>query len=618
LKKELTRKLSLYLLATVLAMALKQHYSTANAAQLRWILTPTAWLVSFFTQTAFGFVAGKGFTTGDQSIIIAPACAGLNFLLICFCTLTFSFMHHTKTARSGLRLMAVSGLTALGLTLAVNTGRIILSMRIPADTLINGPISEDRLHRLEGICVYFLALSILYWTAGIIAKRFAKTRDSRSTGPFPANMRRLTSLAPFFWYLMIMLGIPLLRKSYARDLASFIEHGLFVTIVPILILILVLGLKQGCLHLYGWSRIKQFSFATACLVPIILFCAWNPGPSSDQSFDSGGNGLWISGKWYTGVEYVSGTPLTSENMRSLITVLRSNRIRYAYVRAGEISESGTIEHMPSPFFFELQAMAPDIIFLPWVSGSGDKLALSSQEWRDRVVQSIGRLYSLGVRGIHLNIEPVRDSQPGYIELLQEIDKRMEGEFFVSNASRRITPMGINCPLTRSRFWSRTFYCSAMRHSNQTVLMGYNTALPSSKLYCAYIKHQTNLLLNWASDIEGHQVLIGIPAYEHVPHLSNPKIENVPNAISGIRASLESFQEPPSCFQGVSIYANWYTSPREWAQYQSHWLRNEYMPSHLFKPFAPQCGNPTKTMLLHRWTSLWHGTRLTGAISPTDC
>jgi exosortase K len=566
MKKGFARKLPLYLLPAVLAVSIKYHYSTADSSQLQWILGPTAWLVSFLTDTRFTFIAARGYVSANQDIIIAPACGGLNFLIICFCMLVFSFMHRTKTLRRGLCLIATSCMTALCLTLVVNTARIILTMRTSNNPLAVGILSSDRLHRLEGICIYFLALSLLYYAAAAAANQFLERRASI----FSNSILKLAIFSPFFWYLLIMVGIPILRGSYSNNLSAFMEHSLFVTIVPLMIMTVIFGLKLASSYFLAASSPTRIVVIAVCLLPIGSFYSWNPWPVSEASFDVGSNGLWISGKWYTGFSSDSWAPVTSDDISSLITTFRKNHIRYAYVRAGSIKESGEIEHMPGQVFFELQDRAPDVVFLPWISGEGDKLDLHIPQWRDRLVQSIGRLYSCGVRGIHLNIEPIRDNEVGYVELLKEIRARFEGNFLVSHATRRVAPMG-GFPFVKSYSWSREFYQSTMNNSDQTVLMGYNTALQSSKLYCAYMSHQTTLLLSWASSIDGHGVIIGIPAYDDVPFLSNPRVENVLHAVSGVRAALEEFPSSPTCFQGVSIYANWSVSPDEWIQYQTHWL-----------------------------------------------
>ena len=59
----------------------KQYFRTATADDLRWLLAPTARCVSVLTGTHFTHVAGAGYVDRDISFVIAPVCAGLNFML---------------------------------------------------------------------------------------------------------------------------------------------------------------------------------------------------------------------------------------------------------------------------------------------------------------------------------------------------------------------------------------------------------------------------------------------------------------------------------------------------------------------------------------------------------
>lgn len=283
---------------------------------------------------------------------------------------------------------------------------------------------------------------------------------------------------------------------------------------------------------------KHWIILAACLVPMTWYWYWDPSPGTDAFFDRGRNGLWLGEKWY------SGESVVHEEADALIALLRQNSIRYAYVRSGTIENTGSLERTPGRLFFHLKDSAPDIVFLPWISGDGEQLPIEDPTWRLRVVQAIKSLNSSGVDGIHLNLEPIRDGHAAYIALLAEIRNALPGEFLVSQATRRVAPMGIEGVAAMGPFWSRRFYETAMEHSDQTVLMAYNTALPFSKLYCAYTAHQTKLLLNWASAFDGHAVIIGIPSYEGVFPLSNPRVENVPNASSGVRAALEEVSDVP--------------------------------------------------------------------------
>ena len=551
----------MYLLAGLLAAALKQHYSTAEPYQLKWILAPTAWLVSLVTSKTFTFSAGEGFVSSSGAIVIAPACAGLNFLIICYCTLAFSFMHYAKNSARRLAVIISSLLASACLTFLVNTARIALSISHVASSSGSALLSAESIHRLEGICIYFLALSVIYCLSALLARRYLD--NSRPI--------RLSLLIPLFWYVSIMIGIPILRGSYQDNLPAFIEHCSATLIVPIL-LMLTARSTAWIYHQIRMSTLtKRSAFTAACVAPLALLCLWSPLPDV-QSFDTGSNGIWLSGKWYTGIDSQSQTELTTADMTSLISDLRDNHIRYAYVRAGHIASNGMLEHIPSSAFFDLQNKASDITFLPWIAGDGDHVRLEDPHWRDEFIQQLGILYAAGVKGIHLNIEPIHDNREAYVDLLREIRERFDGNFFVSHATVRIAPMGIAGSAMKDDFWSRDFYRAAMQHSDQTVLMGYNTALPSAKIYRAYMGHQTGKLLDWASDIEGHQILIGIPCYEGISRVSNPRVENIPNAIAGISSALISRPSLPSHFKGTALYANWHLSESEATAYQKCWIK----------------------------------------------
>ena len=86
-----------------------------------------------------------------------------------------------------------------------------------------------------------------------------------------------------------------------------------------------------------------------------------------------------------------------------------------------------------------------------------------------------------------------------------------------------------------------------------------------------------MLLEWASEVPNHQILIGIPSYDRVSLLFDPVVENVVSASLGIRAALEEMPKIPKSFKGVAIYANWTTSPEEWKEFQSNWMMSPFAP-----------------------------------------
>ena len=83
-----------YLIAVLLALAVKHHYSRAYPEDLNWILKPTAGLASFLCGDTFRFEAGKGYVCHERRVIIAPACAGVNFMLMAFGMAVFTGLPH--------------------------------------------------------------------------------------------------------------------------------------------------------------------------------------------------------------------------------------------------------------------------------------------------------------------------------------------------------------------------------------------------------------------------------------------------------------------------------------------------------------------------------------------
>lgn len=570
MKKHLADNGLFYLLAITLAVALKQHYSTASAADLQWVLSPLAGLVSLLASVRFAFVEGAGYVHEASNLVIAPACAGVNFMIACFCMLAFTFTDRVRSLSAKAGVLALSGLVAYGSSLVVNAARVILSILSPGRAVAAGILTPERLHRLEGVCIYFLALSLLYLAGEGMVRRLEGVKGERRRREDAAPSRGLRLLIPLFWYVTLAVVIPLLRGSFTHDPQRFFEHCLVVVLVPSCVVFTVWVVRRMCGRFATASPAWLAAGVVTCLLPIGAFCVWDPGPTSTASFNRGSNGLWIGARWYTGRDAPGAGPVSPDHMEGLLRTLRDNHIRYAYVRAGRILSSGELEHLPGRQFFELKDRATDIVFLPWLAGHADELPLDDPRWRDRVVQSMGRLYAAGVDGVHLNLEPIRDDHPGYVELLRAIGDRFEGDFVVSHATRRVAPLGSSHAVMRDFSWSRGFYQRTMQASDQTVLMGYNTMLRSTKLYCAYMGHQTRWLLDWASEVPGHQVLVGIPAYEHAPGLCDPRVENVPHALAGVRAALEERSAVPACFEGVSIYANWTTTPSEWQQFRSNW------------------------------------------------
>lgn len=143
------------------AYLLKRHYSTANADALAWILQPTAWLVERAVGTPFHHEAGAGWIMADRSFTIARPCAGVNFMIVAWCTATLAFVRARRGAAAKIALVAGGLVAAYAVALATNTLRIVLALWLRDADL--GP--RDTVHHLEGVIVYVACLCGCYAAA---------------------------------------------------------------------------------------------------------------------------------------------------------------------------------------------------------------------------------------------------------------------------------------------------------------------------------------------------------------------------------------------------------------------------------------------------------------------
>ena len=202
-------RLVVLLAALAVAWLLKRHYSQASAEELRWILLPTTWLTSLLVQTEFVFRAGEGYLSRGQSVLISPACAGVNFLIVAFLSLALGFSARFSTRpRRALWLIAAVGIAYLA-TLLVNALRISLSIAVAHLATRYLGLTFHSVHRLLGIVVYLagliaLCLTVQFWLS---------SRESHGLGERAAFGRSQALLVALGCYTGVTLLIPLLRGA---------------------------------------------------------------------------------------------------------------------------------------------------------------------------------------------------------------------------------------------------------------------------------------------------------------------------------------------------------------------------------------------------------------------
>lgn len=211
-------------------LCLKIHFSRAGADDLQWMLLPLARLVEWTTGIPFERELYGGFISLTRGIVIAPSCSGVNFLILTFAVLLFSFVHRIGPFRAKALWFVLSGVFAFCLTLAVNTLRIACSISLFEWDVYGGIVTPGRVHRLAGTVLYLSALLAAFRAARFLVRPPVfpgrKNGGGGTPGETPAGM-----LAPVLWYLGVTVGIPLLRLSGAGRGEGLGEHAATVAAV---------------------------------------------------------------------------------------------------------------------------------------------------------------------------------------------------------------------------------------------------------------------------------------------------------------------------------------------------------------------------------------------------
>jgi exosortase K len=218
----------LYVGVLLVVLGLKTHYSRAGSDGLGWVLSPTAQMVETISGIRFEKEDGTGYVSRRCRVIIAPSCAGVNFLIIVFCMTAFTGLPLLKNTRSKVFYLSAGMAGAYLLTIVVNAFRIVISIHTFRADISRVGWTPEKIHRIEGIFVYFFFLSLFYLVLRKIVRHRIRGKQTetknRSGTPFGYRQMFRASCVPLLWYILICIGMPLLNGAWQRSGSQFIEH----------------------------------------------------------------------------------------------------------------------------------------------------------------------------------------------------------------------------------------------------------------------------------------------------------------------------------------------------------------------------------------------------------
>jgi len=205
--------------ALLAAYGLKLAYSRATAEDLAWVLVPAARAVGALRGETLRFIpGGPGAGWVGPGYVIAPACAGVNFMILALTVSVLGFSHRLRSPWARLAWWLGSLAGAYVLTLAVNILRIVAAVELYRLGPVAG-LDPDQLHRLLGTVLYLGALLAVY--SGL---------DRVFSGKgFRASFGVLVVGA----YLGMTVVVPLLNGHPG---GRFAEHAMMVSLIAMLFL----------------------------------------------------------------------------------------------------------------------------------------------------------------------------------------------------------------------------------------------------------------------------------------------------------------------------------------------------------------------------------------------
>lgn len=321
---------------------------------------------------------------------------------------------------------------------------------------------------------------------------------------------------------------------------------------------------------------RRFFRLTAALVAVLIavppaasWLAWRREPPGEDR-SAGPNAAWAGHTWV-------GDVRPERDYERLVERLRQAGMTDLFVHVGPLEADGSI---PPGRFPEapklLQALeGSGLRVQAWIGQierrGGGPLDLDDAAVRDRIVETAALFVDLGFDGIHYDIEPWFPGDERFLALLDDT-ALLDGLLSVSTNEIDIFPgqgPALRTVLPRAASWTPAYYREVAARVDQIAVMTYDTALPRDWLFGPFVARQVELIS--AAVGPGTIVFFGVASYDE-PSIGHwPAAENVADTVRGVRLGLRGLDAEQRADIGIGLYAEWTTTPDEWAVIRRDWL-----------------------------------------------
>lgn len=265
----------------------------------------------------------------------------------------------------------------------------------------------------------------------------------------------------------------------------------------------------------------------------------------------------------------------------LASALRGTGISDVFVHVGPLDDDGSLDPSRAPdaawFVGEMHALVPGVRVQAWI---GDEIEpsggmdIESPATRGRIAASARQVLGRGFDGVHVDLEPVGDADPGFLELLDALGPVVHAAGGVLSVSaEQVEPVpasrwAMEAVEGHSSWWSESYLRQVATRVDQVALMTYDTALWSSSAYAGFVRDETAVALQAVPARDA--LFIGLPAFHDAHGLEHSSsAETVGAAIRGVRLALPAGSPGGRAF-GVALYADFAATPADWAEYAGSW------------------------------------------------
>lgn len=317
--------------------------------------------------------------------------------------------------------------------------------------------------------------------------------------------------------------------------------------------------------------------AVACVLAggrWLAFSVQDVGTMSPAARSTGHDGLWLGHAWVGGHE-------SAADVARLAETVRGTGISDLFVHVGPLGDDGTLNPAKAPgatwFAAEVHALMPGVRLQAWlgdeVSPSG-RMDLESSATRARIVESARQVLARGFDGVHLDLEPIGDADPGYLALLDALRPVVHAAAGVLSVSgEQVEPVSgtrwaMEAAEGHSSWWSASYLRQVGSRVDQVAMMTYDTDLWSSSAYSGFVRDETAVALRaLPSNVA---LFIGLPAFHDAHNLAHSSsAETVAAALRGVRLALPDGTPQDRSF-GVAMYVDFAATPADWTAYESLW------------------------------------------------